>query len=216
LVLQFFSLSTLFEVVFAHGPLRGLFYVQEIHMQTSSLRRAARAVVFAVALSGSAASMAIPLMDMRAEDMLPMVFELRKQLNLNANQQTLWQQVEANSRTMLRERQSRREHMQAQAKALLEKRDVELREVNALIEAESGMSAAEDKQLRELWLTVNDALDDSQRRQVSTFASEQLQRVEHADSPRGAAPAGAGDGRGGHRGGGRTGGGGMHIPGSGG
>jgi hypothetical protein len=216
LVLQFFSLSTLFEVVFAHGPLRGLFYVQEILMQTSSLRRAARAVVFALALTGSAASMAIPLMDMRAEDMLPMVFELRKQLNLNANQQTLWQQVEAKSRTILRERQARREHMQAQAKALLEKKDVELREVNALIEAETGMGAAEDKQLRELWLSVNDALDDSQRRQVSTFASEQLQRVEHADSPRAAAPTGAGEGRGGHRGGSRMGGGGMHMPGSGG
>jgi uncharacterized membrane protein YgcG len=215
LVLQFFSLSTLFEVVFAHGPLRGLFYVQVIGMQTNSLRRAAKAVVFALALSGSAASVAIPLMDMRAEDMLPMVFELRDQLKLNANQQTLWLQVEGKSRAILRERQSRRERMHAQAKAMLEKKDVELRDVNALIEAETGMSAAEDKQLRELWLTVNDALDDNQRRQVATFANEQMQRVEHPSSPRGTGPSGGGEGRGGHRGGGRMGGGGMHIPGGG-
>jgi hypothetical protein len=213
LVLQFFSLSTLFEVVFAHGPLRGLFYVQEISMQTSSLRRAVQGVVFALALSGSAASMAIPLMDMRAEDMLPMIFELRSQLHLNANQQTLWQQVESRSRTILRERMERRARMQEQAKAMLEKKDVELRELNALIEAETGMSAAEDKQLRELWLSVNDALDDGQRRQVTTFATEQMQRVERQDSPRGSAPAAAGDGnRGGHRGAGRMGGG-TRMPG---
>jgi hypothetical protein len=84
-----------------------------------------------------------------------------------------------------------------------------------LIEAEAGMSAAEDKQLRELWLSVNDALDDKQRRQVATFANEQLQRVERPDSPRGAAPAAGAEGRGGHRGGGRIGGGGMHMPGGG-
>lgn len=182
-------------------------------MQTSSLRRAARAVLFAVALTGSSASMAIPLMDMRAEDMLPMIFELRSELHLNANQQTLWQRVESKSRAILRERIDRRARMQEQAKAMLEKKDVELREVNALIDAEAGMSAAEDKQLRELWLTVNDALDDSQRRQVATFASEQMQRVEHPDTPR---PQRSGDsgeaGRGGRRGA-RMGGGGMHMPG---
>jgi hypothetical protein len=184
-------------------------------MHTSSLRRAVKAVVFTLALSGSAASMAIPLMDMRAEDMLPMVFELHKSLNLNANQQTLWQQVESKSRAILRQRTERRGRMQEQARAMLEKKDVELREVNALIEAETGMSAAEDKQLRELWLSVNDALDDKQRRQVATFANEQLQRVERPDSPRGAAPAAGAEGRGGHRGGGRIGGGGMHMPGGG-
>jgi hypothetical protein len=186
-------------------------------MQTSSLRRAAHAVVFALALSGSAASMAIPLMDMRAEDMLPMIFELRPQLHLNANQQTLWQQVETRSRAILRARVDRRARMQEQARAMLEKKDVELRELNAIIEAETGMSAAEDKQLRELWLNVNDALDDSQRRQVTTFATEQMQRVERPEGQRsGATPSAGGEaGRGGHRGGGRMGAGGMRMPGGG-
>jgi hypothetical protein len=35
----------------------------------------------------------------------------------------------------------------------------------------------EDRQLRELWLSLNDALDDGQRRQVATLISEKLQRV---------------------------------------
>lgn len=187
-------------------------------MQTFSLRRAGQAAVLALALGASASSFAIPLMDMRAEDMLPMVSEFGKELNLNVNQQTLWRKVESGSREILRQRVDRRARMQEQAKAVLEKKDVELRELNALVEAEASASAAEDKQLRELWLTVNDALDDGQRRKVATFVSEQMQRVERPDAPH-ASGSKADDGnRGGRRGGGGRmgGGGGMHMPGSGG
>ncbi|GAB3468954.1 hypothetical protein GCM10027321_37870 [Massilia terrae] len=186
-------------------------------MQTIPLRRAVRAAVLALALGASASSFAVPLMDMRAEDMLPMVSELGKELNLNPNQQILWHKVESGSREILRQRVDRRARLQEQAKGALEKKDVELRELNALIEAEANTSAAEDKQLREMWLTVNDALDDGQRRKVATFVSEQMQRVERPDAPRGA-PKGDESGGRGRRGGGRMGGGagGMHMPGSGG
>jgi hypothetical protein len=181
-------------------------------MSTRSLRRGANAVLLALALGAAAPSFAVPLMDMRAEDLLPMASEFRKELNLNANQQTLWQQVEGRSRTVLRERQSRRERMQEQAKAMLAKPNVELRELNALIEAEAGLTAAEDKQLRELWLTVNDALDDVQRRKVATLVTEQMQRVPEAGQQHGGERpktaggerrrgGGAGHGRGGMPGG---------------
>jgi hypothetical protein len=199
--MQFFSLH-FFEVVFAHGPLRGLFYAQEIVMPTSSLRRGVHAMLLALSLGAAAPSFALPLMDMRAEDLLPMATELRKSLNLNANQQTLWQQVESRSRSVLRERQSRREHMQQQAAAMLGKPNVELRELNALIEAEAGLSAAEDKQLRELWLTVNDALDDSQRGKVAALVTEQLQRVPAANQQRGGGEREKGEGGERRRGGG--------------
>jgi hypothetical protein len=116
-------------------------------------------------------------MDLHAEVLLAMAPDVKKSLNLNPNQQTLWQQVEARTRGMLRERQSRRERMQQQARAMLEKPGVELRDVNALIDAETGLCAAEDKQLRELWLTVNDALDDKQRAAVAGLLSEQMARV---------------------------------------
>lgn len=187
-------------------------------MQTIPLRRAVRAVVLALALGASASSFAVPLMDVRAEDMLPMVSELGKELNLNPNQQILWHKVESGSREILRQRLDRRARLQEQAKGALEKKDVELRELSALVEAEANTSAAEDKQLREMWLTVNDALDDGQRRKVATFVSEQMQRVERPDAPRGAGPKGDDGGGRGRRGGGRMGGGagGMHMPGSGG
>jgi hypothetical protein len=171
-------------------------------MKTFSLRRSTRILLLALALGSAAApAFAVPLMDLRADDLLAMVPDVKKSLNLNANQQTLWQQVESRSRAIVRERQSRRERMQEKTKAMLEKPGVELRELNALIEAEAGLSAAEDKQLRELWLTVNDALDDKQRATVAGLLSEQMARVEHPVS-RGGGERTRGEGREGRHGGG--------------
>jgi hypothetical protein len=179
--------------------------------------RLVRACLFAFALGAAGASLAVPLMDMRAEDLLPMTSEFKKALNLNANQQTLWLQIEGKSRSMLRERQHRREALQEKAKTLLGKPDVELRELGALVDAESATSSQEDRQLRELWLSLNDALDDGQRRQVATLVNEQLLRVVPEGRPggeRGGEKAGerSGRGMGGHGRGGMGGaGGGINI-----
>jgi hypothetical protein len=159
--------------------------------------RLVRACLFAVALGTAGPILAVPLMDMRAEDLVPMAAEFKKSMNLNANQQTLWQQVDSRSRALLRERQHRREALQEQARALLARPDVELRELNALVEKESAAAAQEDRQLRELWLGLNDALDDGQRRQVATLLNEQLMRV----VPEGRAGGERGSERGGERGG---------------
>ena len=183
-------------------------------MTTSPLRRSLHTAILALALAGSAApAFATPLMDMRAEDLLQMAPDFRTSLNLNANQQTLWQQVESQTRSILRERASRRERMQQQAKTMLEKPDVELRELNALIAAEAGLAAAEDKELRELWLTMNDALDDGQRRKVATFVSEQMMRVPDAPGQHGGTER-SGEGAQHRRGGMGRGHGGMGMPGS--
>jgi hypothetical protein len=162
--------------------------------------RLARACLFAFALGTAAPLLAVPLMDMRAEDLLPMASEFKKSLNLNANQQTLWQQVESRSRAVLRERQHRREALQDKAKALLARPDVELRELNAMVEAENAAASQEDKQLRELWLGVNDALDDGQRRQIATLVGDQLMRVVPDGRPGGEHSGGKSGERGGERG----------------
>ena len=139
--------------------------------------RVARACLFALALGSAAPSFAVPLMDMRVEDLLFMSADVKTSLNLTPNQQTLWNQIEGRSRAILRERQRRREALQEQAKTLLAKPDVELRDLNRAVEAEAATTHTEDKQLREAWLEVNDALDDKQRAQVATFIGEQLMRV---------------------------------------
>lgn len=136
-----------------------------------------RTAVLALMLAGSPAVFATPVMDMHAEDLLVMAADFRKELNLNANQQTLWQQTESRTRTLLRERQSRREKMQAASRAALDGKDVELRELVGGLDAETAATAAEEKQLREWWLVVNDALNETQRRQVAVFLAEQMQRM---------------------------------------
>jgi hypothetical protein len=182
--------------------------------------RFARACLFALAVGATVPAFAVPLMDMRAEDLLFMSADVKKSLNLTPNQQTLWNQMEGRSRSMLRERQHRREALQEQAKALVAKPDVELRDLNKAVEAEAATTALEDKQLREAWLEVNDALDDKQRAQVATFVGEQLMRVVpdgHPGGERGGehgSGRGSGGGRmGGHGRGGMGGGGGMGSPG---
>lgn len=182
-------------------------------MKTDLLRQMVRGAVLALALGNAAPSFAVPLMDIHAEDLVAMAPDVKKSLNLNVNQQTLWQQVETRTRSVLRERQSRRERMQQQTKAMLEKPGVELRELNALIDAEAGLSAAEDKQLRELWLTVNDALDDKQRAVVAGLLSEQMARVANPVMQHGGEERGRGEG-GSRRGMGHGRGGGMGAPGS--
>jgi hypothetical protein len=173
-------------------------------------KRLAGALLLALAFGAAAPTFALPLMDLRADDLLAMAPDLRTALKLTPNQQTLWQQVESRSHAILRERQSRRERLQREAAAMLERPGVELRELNARIDAEAGLAAAEDRQLRELWLTVNDALDDNQRRQVAAAVAEQMLRVPQDGAPR-AAREGRTEGRGegGRRGMGRHGGGGA-------
>lgn len=144
-----------------------------------------RLFALALALGLAAPTFAIPLTDMRAEDLLPMAPELRKTLNLNANQQTLFTQVENKTRNILRERQSRRERLQQQALGGLAQPKAELRDYAKALDAESAVAAAEESQLRALWLDLNDALGDNQRQAVLTFVLEQMQRVPDSGAARG-------------------------------
>jgi hypothetical protein len=183
----------------------------------NTLKNGAAALFGALLLAGAA--LATPMLDMRAQDLLMMAPDLKQQLKLNANQATLWQQTESRTRALLRERQSREEKLQAATLAALDGKDVELRELSGALDTEDAARAAEEKQLREWWLTVNDALDETQRRQVAVFLAEQLQRK--AEGPGGGGNGGpprgeGGEGRGGgHRGGpggmGGKGGGGINI-----
>lgn len=173
------------------------------------------AVARAVALAGAllfAASLpspafAVPVLDMHAEDFLPMADDLRKALNLNPNQQVLWQQTESKTRNLLRERKARRERLQSATQAGTQGANVELRDLTKAIDEETNAAAAEEKLLREWWLTVNDALNESQRQIVARQVGEHLLRV----PDNGAAPHSVSERKeegGERRGGGRRGGGG--------
>lgn len=168
-----------------------------------SLRRLAAALALGAMLSPA---FAVPVMEMRAEDFLPLAADLKQQLKLNANQQTLWQQTESRTRNLLRERKSRRERLQAAALTAAQTPGVELRDVARTVEAESITAAGEEKQLREWWLIVNDALDETQRGIVAQQLNEHLLRVQDNGGP-GPGRGERRDDGGEHRGGGRKGGG---------
>ena len=147
---------------------------------------------------------AVPIAEMRLEDLLPMAPDFRMELKLNANQTTLWQQVEGKTRQLLRERKARRERLQAAVTQGLQSPRLELRDLLAGLDTESTQSLAEEKQVREWWLSVNDALDEQQRQAVAQFIAGQMARVMDAAVPHSesrGAPAGEHGGRKGGKGG---------------
>jgi hypothetical protein len=170
-------------------------------------RRLTAAFLFA---SVTASAFAIPLADMRIEDLILMAPDFKTELALNANQATLWSQVESKTRQLIRERISRRDRLQSAVQQGLQAPNIELRDMVGALNAETDTSAAEQKQMREWWLTVNDALNETQRRAVATFFAEQILRVDGGgSSPAERKPDDSGKKAGGHGRGGMGGMGGM-------
>ena len=158
--------------------------------------------------TAAATASAVPIAEMRLQDLLPMAPDFKTELKLNPNQQILWQQVENKTRQLLRERQSRRERLQAGVRQALASPTVELRDLVAGMDNESTVSLAEEKQVREWWLSVNDALDERQRQAVAVFIAGQMARVMDGGAPHGE-PRGREGGEPGGRKGGKGGMGGM-------
>lgn len=144
---------------------------------------------------------AVPVAEMRLEDLLPMAPDFKTELTLNANQSILWQQVEGKSRQLLRERKARRERLQAAVAQGLQAPRLELRDLLSGLDTESTRSLAEEQQLREWWLSVNDALDEHQRQMVAQFIAGQMARVMDAATPRSESRGAPGGEHGGRKGG---------------
>ncbi len=174
-------------------------------MTTLTFSPALRRLGLAFLLGTSAlTASAVPIAEMRLEDLLPMAPDFKTELKLNANQTILWQQVEGKTRQLLRERKARRERLQASVAQGLQAPRLELRDLVGGLDNESTVSLAEEKQVREWWLSVNDALDEQQRQLVAQFIAGQMARVMDAAVPHGeprSAPAGEHGGRKGGKGG---------------
>lgn len=145
---------------------------------------------------------AIPITDWRAEDLLMQAPEIRKELALNENQRLVWEQSERKTRNILRARKERREALDAAAKALAGNPAGELRTLAAPLDADAAATQAEDLALRETWLLMNDALDDSQRARLMAHVRSMLERQPggtggEGRQERGNRPEGGGRGRGG-------------------
>ncbi|WP_394778236.1 hypothetical protein [Undibacterium sp.] len=143
---------------------------------TFAARKKISMIAFALACTFTASSQAASVMDVKLDSLMPRMAEIKKSLNLNANQQTLWQQTESKTNSILHARDIRREHLQAEIGQRMDQSNGELRDLDRLVNAEEDLSLQEARQLRELWLTMNDALDDNQRQIAQGFLAEQLRR----------------------------------------
>ena len=102
-------------------------------------------------------------------------------------------------RTIAEARRRRRGQLQTDMKKGLSDPRAELRDLAKTLDAEYDQSHQENKQLRELFLTVNDALDDNQRQKILVLLADQLQRrrryrkrVQMRGNRKRAAPGGSG------------------------
>lgn len=172
------------------------------HSFSLPLRRLLLVGMAGLSLAGPAR--AISLMDVEAGDILPMVTPLKDDLHLNANQLILWQQTVQRTRALVRQRQGRREQLQSRAAEQLHQPNMEFSDLAAAIAREQQLSEAENNQLRELWLTVADALDDKQREIAQSYIIDRMQRVSVSAGSKGADSGGMG-----RKGGSGMGGGGM-------
>lgn len=120
---------------------------------------------------------ALPAMDVEAGVLMAQSDDLKQALKLTPNQLTLWRQTESKMRSILDERRRRRDRLQDDLKRGVSNPQAELRDLAKLYDAEADASYREDKQLRELFLAVNDALDDTQRQAILSALNDQLQRV---------------------------------------
>lgn len=157
------------------------------------------AIATALVLGAPRIASATALMDIEAGDILPMVAQLRDDLHLNPNQQILWQQTSQRTMVLVRQRQQRRARLQADTAAQLGKPNMEFADLAVATAKESELSEAENRQLRELWLTVADALDDGQRGIAQAYISDRMQRVS-AHEGGGKSPERSGGGMGRNRG----------------
>jgi hypothetical protein len=151
---------------------------------TRFAQRSAGTLALAAALAPFPAH-AVKVNDLQADDMVRAAGHMKDALALSPNQLFLWQQVASKSAAILRVRQARRETLQASLKSALANPRVELRELDGGLDQEAVASAAENRELRTLWLTVNDALNDQQRLAVAQFMLNQLDRVDAPERARG-------------------------------
>ncbi|MCC2956530.1 hypothetical protein LK542_12990 [Massilia sp. IC2-477] len=142
---------------------------------------------------------AVPVTDWRADDLLMQAPEIKKELALSENQNLLWEQSLRKTRAILRLRKERRDELDAASRKLAAEPSAEMRTLAAALADDAASVHDEDKELREIWFTMNDALDDRQRALVLARFRSMLER--QPPGPGEGRPERAGKPEGGERGG---------------
>ena len=140
-------------------------------------------VMLLLLFSVVAVANAISVLDLRTDSLMVRLPELKKNLNLNANQQILWQQCESKTNAMMRAKELRLIKVDQLVRDMIQQPNVELRDIDARLREEKRVTELDEQTVREIWLTMFDALNDAQRLQVQEFLYEQLLESGNADKP---------------------------------
>jgi len=157
-------------------------------------------LALAAAFSIQPLAHAVPVTDWRADELLMQAADIKKELGLNDNQNLLWDQSMRKTRAILRLRKERRDELDAAARRLAAEPEAELRALGRTLADDAAAVHDEEKELREVWFTMNDALDDKQRALVLARVKSMLERQPSGGGrgegrpDRGGKPEGAGRG----------------------
>lgn len=154
---------------------------------------------------------AVPVTDWRADELLMQAPEIKKELGLTENQNLLWEQSMRKTRAILRLRKERRDELDAAARKLAADPAAEPRALARALADDAASVHDEDKELREVWFTMNDALDDRQRALVMARVRSLLERQPPEPGSGEGRPERPGKPEGGGRGGRGPGGGGASM-----
>ena len=162
-------------------------------------------LALAVALSCTLSlAHAVPITEWRADELLMQAAEAKKELALTDNQTLLWEHSVRKTRAILRLRKERRALLDAAARTAASDPQADLRTLDGPLQDDAASLHDEDRELRNVWLTMNDALDDRQRSLVLARVKSMLERQPHGPGmdmgegrpERGPKPEGGGRGQG--------------------
>ena len=143
---------------------------------------------------------AVPVSDWRADELLAQAPDIKKELGLTDNQNLLWEQSMRKTRAILRLRKERRHELDAASRKLAVEPGAELRKLAEALADDAASVHDEDKELREIWFTMNDALDDRQRALVLARFRSMLERQPGGPGGQGRPESGGGKPHGGRGG----------------
>lgn len=162
----------------------------------SRARIAVITLAAALGLGVAAVATAAPEHGGRGHHMFQGIEKLHASLNLNTEQEAMWQHNTAQMKQAAQAARARQKEVRGNLRAALEQPNVDLRSLLAQADSARAQGIAARHQAQEQWLALYDKLDAGQREQVRVFLKGRLEKgdtfrakmKERWDARRNAAP----------------------------
>ena len=108
--------------------------------------------------------------------MLEKAEALKKDLNLTASQQALWDIAAEKTRTVMQGARQSHQQTAENIKTQLASGNADLRALAAQMDAQRDAARAKHKEVRDAWLNLYDKLDTTQRAKVNAMLAQMMER----------------------------------------